>query len=124
MVTEPRRPWWQATRTPLAGFAIGAFWITFGLVRWWTRDGDVTLDLVLSVAFVLLGAAYVASSVALVRRARAPETGPSARGHGRAAAVADCVRGREAWPASSADADAGDARDPGPPADWYSDVSS
>lgn len=80
MVTEPRRPWWQTTRTPRAGFLIGGFWVAFGIVRWLTRGPDESLALVLSVVFVLLGAAYVASSVALVRRAR--RTGARAGGAG------------------------------------------
>lgn len=70
MVTEPRRPWWQATRTPRAGFFMGTFWIVFGLLRWVWLGSDETLSRVLSGAFVLMGAAYVASSVALVRNAR------------------------------------------------------
>lgn len=77
MVTEPRRPWWQATRTPRAGFVLGGFWLVFALVRWWTRSPDESLALVLSVVVsVLLGAAYVASSVALLRRARDGGTTP------------------------------------------------
>lgn len=33
MVTEPKQPWWQATRTAKAGFWLGGFWLLFGAVQ-------------------------------------------------------------------------------------------
>lgn len=71
MAAEPQKPWWQATRTPATGFWIGGFWVVFGVLRWTVFDSDDGLDLALACLFVLLGAGYLAGSVALVRRRRA-----------------------------------------------------
>jgi FtsH-binding integral membrane protein len=73
MEAEPKKPWWQATRTPASGFWLGGFWIAFGLLRWsWLEPGD-RLGLAISCLFVLLGAGYLASSAAMLRRRRAAE---------------------------------------------------
>ncbi len=68
MVSEPKQPWWQTTRTPKPGFWLGGFWLLFGLYKWLTLDPDDGLSLTMACLFTLLGAAYVASSIALLRR--------------------------------------------------------
>jgi hypothetical protein len=57
------------TRTPAFGFWLGGFWLLFGVLRWWWLDpGSGWIGVALTIAFLLLGLSYLASSIALVRR--------------------------------------------------------
>lgn len=78
--TVTKKPWWQMARTPGWGFGLGAFWLGWGALRWWWRDPDDTWVVPTSaVLFALLGLAFLASSVAVVRRQRAAKTSAAPR---------------------------------------------
>lgn len=82
-VVGPRKsPWWQFTKTPRTGFILGGFYVlisvlrlVFGLVDnhwpWW--------DVWLTVAFALLGVAYLASAIAMANSASLQDPGPGTR---------------------------------------------
>lgn len=70
MESPPKKPWWQMTRTPAVGFWLGGLWLLFSVVRWWPLGSGGWVAGATAALFALLGASYIASSVAMLRRQR------------------------------------------------------
>jgi hypothetical protein len=77
MATEPSKPWWQMTRTPTPGLVLAGCWTLYGVLKLW-GESDGTVSVVVDCGFVVMGLAYLASSVALLRRRRAAAAAPDA----------------------------------------------
>jgi len=75
METAATKPWWQMTRTPAAGFWLGGFWLMFAAIRWWSLEPGGWVGPATVALFALLGAGYLASAAADLRRRRATGTG-------------------------------------------------
>jgi hypothetical protein len=78
--TEPKKPWWQMTRTPALGFGLGGLWLLLSVYRWWTLDLDRGwIEPTTAGVFTLLGAVYLASAAATARRQARARRGATAR---------------------------------------------
>ena len=72
MTDQPKSPWWQLTRTPGQGFAIGGFFAVAGplaIVSSLTEDGARGGPVLMGVSWVVMAGCYLASAVATRRRA-------------------------------------------------------
>ncbi|MBX9246433.1 hypothetical protein ICW40_16695 [Actinotalea ferrariae] len=72
MTSEPKPPWWQATRTARQGFVLSGFYAVIGLVQLYlalTDDEVSGRSVFLASIWLFLAAVYVTSSIAAHRRA-------------------------------------------------------
>lgn len=76
MESAAKAPWWQMTRTPTTGFWLGGLWLVFSVTRWWSLEPSGTwVGPASGTLFTLLGASYLASAAADLRRRRAAAAG-------------------------------------------------
>ncbi len=80
IVTTPKRPWWQTTHTPKAGFVLGGGWALLAALQWLTLVGSDPTGLggrpgriVVAAAFTMGAAAYLTTAVLLRRRGNRPD---------------------------------------------------
>jgi hypothetical protein len=62
-------PWWQTTKTARAGFMLGTFWTTLGLIGL-LLFGAHAWSLIMSALFLAGGVTYLVTAVAMRRRER------------------------------------------------------